>query len=53
MQLDSEWGDLFQELYNADSKATDNDWAIFKKRGEDPDGVVAAFMKTLPRHNPS
>jgi hypothetical protein len=43
--LDPEWGQLLQDVYNAGPKEVDNDWATFKIRGNDPDKIVANFIK--------
>lgn len=45
--LDIEWSLLLQDVYNAQPKAVDNDWTTFKTQGNDPDGIVASFIKEL------
>ncbi|MBI5758099.1 MAG: hypothetical protein HZA46_06240 [Planctomycetales bacterium] len=45
--LDPEWGQLLQDVYKPNKNAIDNDWETFKIKANDPDKIVANFIKEL------
>lgn len=47
VRLDPEWKTILKNLYDAGAGVVDNDWAVFKKPENDPEGIVAKFLQDL------